>query len=324
MLDGVILLWFLLTALSVAFVAIDIRATPESAVMKWGFVLVTLFTGPFGAFLYVLGCREPLPGLHEAYVATPWRQALGSTMHCVAGDGVGILVGAVIAALLSLPPLADFLLEYVLGFIFGWSIFQALFMRDMAGGSYSKALATTFIPELTSMNCLMAGMAIVSMIGKAHVAGSDHPSSPAFWFIMSMALLVGLCAAYPMNYWLVSNKLKHGMTTVRPKEATPAMTEAPHMGKMPGMGGMPGTTEMPTSMPRTAEMPGMTETPGMEGMPGMAPGEMAQSEGEHIDEHMDMRPKVSTQTIGIVVGLSFMILAIGVAIGMSFSYAPTN
>ncbi len=101
--DGVMLLWFGLTALSVAFVAIDIRTTPESPVMKWGFVLLTLYSGPFGAFLYVLGCREPLPGLHEQYVAARWRQVLGSTMHCVAGDGVGILAGAVIGALIALP-----------------------------------------------------------------------------------------------------------------------------------------------------------------------------------------------------------------------------
>ena len=37
------------------------------------------YTGVVGAFLYVLGCREPLPGLHERYVANPWRQTLGST-----------------------------------------------------------------------------------------------------------------------------------------------------------------------------------------------------------------------------------------------------
>lgn len=80
--DGVMLLWFMLTSLSVAFVAIDIRTTPESPVMKWGFVLITLYSGPFGAFLYALGCREPLPGLHERYVAVRWRQVLGSTMHC--------------------------------------------------------------------------------------------------------------------------------------------------------------------------------------------------------------------------------------------------
>ncbi len=41
MLDGVMLLWFLLAAGSLLFVAIDIRTTPESPVMKWGFVLLT-------------------------------------------------------------------------------------------------------------------------------------------------------------------------------------------------------------------------------------------------------------------------------------------
>jgi hypothetical protein len=61
MLEGVMLLWFLLAALALLFVAIDIRSTPESPVLKWGFVLLTAYTGVFGAFLYVLGCRERLP-----------------------------------------------------------------------------------------------------------------------------------------------------------------------------------------------------------------------------------------------------------------------
>src|SRR3979409_2770651 len=80
MLDGVMLLWFLLTAVALLFVAVDIRSTPESPVMKWGFVLLTAYTGVIGAFLYVLGCREPLPGTHEQYTATQWRQTLGSTI----------------------------------------------------------------------------------------------------------------------------------------------------------------------------------------------------------------------------------------------------
>jgi len=134
MFSGVMLLWFILTAMSVVFVAIDIRKTPESKVLKWGFILLTAYTGPFGAFLYAIGCREPLPGLHERYVSVRWRQVLGSTMHCVAGDGVGILVGAVIGSFLSLALFKDIALEYVLGFGFGWTIFQALFMKDTAGG----------------------------------------------------------------------------------------------------------------------------------------------------------------------------------------------
>lgn len=215
MIDGVMLLWFTLTAMSVLFVAVDIRTTPESPVLKWGFVLLTAYTGPVGAFLYVLGCREPLPGLHERYVTVRWRQVLGSTMHCVAGDGVGILAGAVIAAVSALSGFTDIALEYVLGFGFGWSIFQALFMRDMAGGSYTQSLTGTFFPELLSMNCLMAGMVPVMTVVMAHSPDSHRVTSPEFWFVMSMALLVGFVTAYPMNWWLVANHLKHGMMTVR-------------------------------------------------------------------------------------------------------------
>jgi hypothetical protein len=207
LIDGVMLLWFLLTALAVVFVAIDIRSTPEHPVMKWAFILFTAYSGPFGAFLYVLGCREPLPGLHEQYVAARWRQTLGSTMHCVAGDGIGILVGAVIGALVALPMAADFALEYVLGFSFGWTIFQALFMG-----------------ELLSMNCLMGGMLPVSAIAFADAPGSHDPTEPLFWFRMSCALMVGALFAYPMNWWLVAHHLKHGMLTVRPEgSALPGM-----------------------------------------------------------------------------------------------------
>lgn len=215
LIDGVMLLWFILTALSVLFVAVDIRTTPENPVMKWAFVLFTAYSGPFGAFLYVLGCREPLPGLHERYVAARWRQALGSTMHCAAGDGIGILVGAVIGALVALPLMVDFALEYVLGFAFGWTIFQALFMGEMFG-SYSKALKGTFTSEFLSMNCLMGGMLPVSALSFAGNPDAHDPTQALFWFRMSLALMVGALVAYPMNYWLVAHHLKHGMLTVRP------------------------------------------------------------------------------------------------------------
>lgn len=230
LIDGVMLLWFLLTALSVVFVALDIRGTPEHPVMKWAFVLFTLYSGPFGAFLYVLGCREPLPGLHEQYVSARWRQALGSTMHCVAGDGIGILVGAVIGALVALPMAADMVLEYVLGFAFGWTIFQALFMGEMFG-SYLRSLKGTFTSELLSMNCLMGGMMPVSAIAFAHTPGAHDPSQPLFWFRMSLALMFGAVIAYPMNWWLVAHHLKHGMMTIRPKGEASAIA---------GMKGRPG------------------------------------------------------------------------------------
>src|ERR1700751_5847590 len=164
-----------------------------------------------GAFLSARGCPEPLPGLHERYVAARWRQALGSAMHCVAGDGVGILAGAVLSSVLHLAGVTEMILEYILGFAFGWTIFQALFMRDMAGGSYSRALVSTFVAELLSMNLLMAGMVPTVMALKSRIPSAADPTTPRFWFVMSMGLLVGFIFAYPMNWWLVAYHLKHGM-----------------------------------------------------------------------------------------------------------------
>jgi hypothetical protein len=230
MLDGVMLLWFVLTAAALLFVAVDIRATPESPVLKWGFVLLTAYTGVVGAFLYVIGCREPLPGLHERYVAARWRQTLGSTMHCVAGDGVGIIAGAVLSSAFGIAGLAEVVLEYVLGFAFGWTIFQALFMRDMAGGSYLRALKSTFISELLSMNLLMAGMVPTVMALKSRIPSAADPATPQFWFVMSMGLLVGFIVAYPMNWWLVAHHLKHGMMTVRPAIAAAHGAHSAHAG----------------------------------------------------------------------------------------------
>jgi hypothetical protein len=214
MLDGVMLLWFILTALSVLFVSIDIIKTPEAKALKWGFVILTFFAGPFAAFFYVLGCREPLLHTHEQYVHATWKQVLGSTMHCASGDGLGIIAGAAIASTLQLSPAMDIALEYILGFAFGWFFFQAFAMKDMAGGDYMKSLKMTFVPEFLSMNFLMCGMLIISKFWMPYVAGSTDPASPVFWFIMSIALIGGFLATYPMNWWLVTNHLKHGMMTV--------------------------------------------------------------------------------------------------------------
>jgi hypothetical protein len=155
---------------------------------------------------------------------------LGSTVHCVAGDGVGILAGAAISSVFGLRGPSEVLLEYVLGFAFGWTIFQALFMRDMAGGSYVRALASTFIPELLSMNLLMAGMIPAMTILRSVLAPTAAPDAPSFWFVMSIALLAGFIVAYPMNWWLVANNLKHGMLTIRQAGARAAAEAQVHAG----------------------------------------------------------------------------------------------
>lgn len=215
--DVVLLVWFALTALSVAYVAWDAyRNNPELTVMKWGWVLVTLYLGPVALFLYVLSCKEPYPGTHERFIQPLWKQGIGSTIHCVAGDATGIIVAAAITGALGLPMSLDLIIEYVAGFGFGLFIFQALFMKDMMGGSYLAALRHSLLPEWLSMNFMMAGMfptMVVLMMGRDMRA--MEPTELVFWGTMSAAVLVGLVVAYPVNVWMVEKGLKHGMGTQR-------------------------------------------------------------------------------------------------------------
>jgi hypothetical protein len=62
------------------------RNNPEPNVMRAGFVPVTLYMGPLGLLLYVLADKEPSPGTHEQFIKPLWKQGVGSTIHCVAGD----------------------------------------------------------------------------------------------------------------------------------------------------------------------------------------------------------------------------------------------
>ena len=51
--DVVLLVWFVLTFLSVAYAAWDcFFNNPEMTVMKWGWVLVTLYLGPISLFIH--------------------------------------------------------------------------------------------------------------------------------------------------------------------------------------------------------------------------------------------------------------------------------
>jgi hypothetical protein len=215
--DLVLIFWFVMVFASVAYVGYDAYFhNPEMTVMKWGWVLVTLYTGPVGLAVYVLSCKEPAPGEHEEFIKPLWKQSLGSTIHCLAGDATGIIIAATITAVLGFPMWVDIIVEYVFGFVFGLAIFQALFMRDMLGGSYRKALKASFMPEWLSMNMVMAGMIpamVFLMMGRDMRA--MWPGELLYWGVMSLATMAGAVLAYPVNVWLVAKGLKHGMGTVR-------------------------------------------------------------------------------------------------------------
>jgi Domain of unknown function (DUF4396) len=242
MLNGVLLLWFILTGLSLIFVIWDsITNTPVSWVQKLAWILVTAYTGPIGLFLYMLACRSPGARLHGVFTLPHWKQAVNSEMHCLAGDATGIILAAFVVFYFGLPNGIDLIFEYLSAFVVGLFVFQALMMKAMHG-DYATAVRKTFFAETVSMNMVMVGM-IPAMEILRHHLGGDDPMQPLFWFVMGLAAIAGGITAYPINSWLVRNRLKHGCMTL-PEPGQPAPNIGHH-----SMEGMP--------MPEGRKMEGM-------------------------------------------------------------------
>jgi hypothetical protein len=182
-------------------------------VQKLAWVLVTAYTGPVGLFLYLLACRSPGRGLHDAFTKAHRKQSVNSEMHCLAGDATGIIVAAFVVFHFGLPNGIDLVFEYVSAFVVGLLIFQALMMKGMYG-DYATAVKKTFFAETVSMNMVMVGMIPAMVILMHHLPGGDDPYRPTFWFVMGMAAIAGAFTAYPINSWMVRHHLKHGCMTM--------------------------------------------------------------------------------------------------------------
>ena len=148
MLDGAMLVWFVLTAFSVGFVVWDsVTNGVTSWVQRLAWILVTFYTGPVGAFFYVWACRRPFAGAHDAYTKATWKQGLNSEMHCLAGDATEIIVAASIVPLFGLSNGWDALLEYLAGFVCGLFIFQALMMIGCSTATIGWRCARPSLPR---------------------------------------------------------------------------------------------------------------------------------------------------------------------------------
>ena len=97
MINGMPLLWYLLAAGSLVFLIWGLYHNNSAMwVMKLAWVLIVLYTGPIGLFVYLLSCRQPMPGMHHQFINSHWKQSVGSLMHCVAGDATGIIHAAAV------------------------------------------------------------------------------------------------------------------------------------------------------------------------------------------------------------------------------------
>lgn len=79
--------------------------------LKWGFPILVFFFSIIGLGLYLGTARPPHVGqlqgeakkaAFKEYAKSPFRKVTGSVIHCVAGDGLGIVTAMIIARLIGM------------------------------------------------------------------------------------------------------------------------------------------------------------------------------------------------------------------------------
>lgn len=207
-------LWVLYDTLSVN--------TNVNVALKAAWPIIVFFFSIIGLALYWITCRPPgIAGkegetgeeAHNEYVSKLHRKVTGSVIHCVGGDGLGIMTAMAGMRLINASFWTEFWVEYAVGFAFGWFLFQSVSFKKMDEIGWTEALWKGGRAEFFSMITVMLGMGLVMRYVTPAVV--EHPppdpTTAAFWGFGALGLLTGAVFTYPMNAWLVKKGWKHGM-----------------------------------------------------------------------------------------------------------------
>jgi hypothetical protein len=145
-----------------------------------------------------------------------WQMvALGST-HCGSGCTLADIIGEWALfffplSLFGINIFGSWLVDYFLALFFGifFQYFTIAPMRDLSFGKGLWAAVKADTLSLTSWQVGMYGwMAIATFV----IFGHEIPkTSPAFWFMMQLAMLAGFLTSYPVNWLLLRTGIKEKM-----------------------------------------------------------------------------------------------------------------
>lgn len=136
--------------------------------------------------------------------------------HCGSGCTAGDVCAELLAALLPLSLFGHrmfgaWVYDYVFAFAFGL-LFQYLTIKPMRKLSPMEGLKAAFKADALSLTAWQVGM--YGWMAVATFAIFRHElskTSPVFWFMMQIGMLLGFATSYPVNWLLVRHGLKERM-----------------------------------------------------------------------------------------------------------------
>ena len=208
----------LLTTIALAF---DVTAHPQHMrIMNVVWPITGLYLPVLGWLLYADIARgKPMSmsmDMHAAHGGRPfWKSVFVSTTHCAAGCVIGDVIGEPIVSragwtLFGEQLYAEYLVLFVLAYIFGIA-FQYLPIRAMRRISRRAALLEAIKADTVALTAFEIGLFAWMAVMYFQFLPRPELTSPTYWFMMQIGMVLGFIASFPTNWYLVRAGVKPGM-----------------------------------------------------------------------------------------------------------------
>lgn len=192
-------------------------------IMEAVWPVTALYFGPVAVWAYWrFGRPTSSKWLNERALSEPpdkpgWATIATGVSHCGAGCTLGDIVAefavfglglTVAGAALPFEYIGDYVLAVALGLIFQY--FAIAPMRGLGFREGMKAAAKADILSLSAFEVGLFGwMALMAFVfyPNPHL----YPSSPVYWFLMQIGMIIGFATAWPANVWLIRRGIKEAM-----------------------------------------------------------------------------------------------------------------
>lgn len=133
------------------------------------------------------------------------KLAVEATTHCLLGCGLGDVLGFVFGTAIGLTYYSSIVVGIILGFILGFAL--GLWPLIKAQMKFTHALRVVIATEFFSILTMETAETVIELIFPGmKKLGLIHFQ---YWVGLSVTLMVGFFAAYPVNLFLVKRGIRH-------------------------------------------------------------------------------------------------------------------
>ena len=204
----------LLGVASSAVTVTDLVLHPQKMwIMNLVWPLTALYLGPFALWFYYSSGRN-VPGVAGGPRPSPWREVLKGSMHCGAGCAMGDFAAEWVVFLSGIRILgSDLLTKYVFAFVLAFCLgifFQYFTIAPMRKLSAGRGLVAALKADTLSLVAFEVGMFACMAFARYRLPGLT-PVMAGYWFMMQLAMILGLATTYPVSGWLIRKGWKEPM-----------------------------------------------------------------------------------------------------------------